>query len=442
MAKRSTVLAASVAAAAVVVGGAATVLSRAGDDGGGRTVVTVNLWDEGVAPAYERSFEVFEARTEDIDVQVEVTPWDSYWDDLLVDVGGGTAADVFWLNSAFTRYADNGNLVDVSTVFDDDAVAGWDPAVVEQYTRDGVLWGVPQLSDGGKAVLYNKDLLAAAGLSEDDLVGLTWDPAGTDDTLLPVLQKLTLDGAGRTANDPAFDPATVAQFGYNAGYDLDAIVLNYIGSNGGGWRSEQEFTFAETAAADAIRYVIDLVTTAHVAPSAADTNENGSFSKEQFLAGRLALFQTGLYNLAEVSDTATFDWGVAPVPAGPAGARTVTNGIVAAGNAHSEHPEETARVLRWLGSAEGSEAIGASGSAVPAVIAAQEAYHTVWAEKGIDVAPFFDVGTFTLPNLDSTRTTEAQAELEPILKEVFLGRIDVGDGVRRAQDAANAALQE
>ncbi len=41
---------------------------------------------------------------------------------------------------------------------------------------------------------------------------------------------------------------------------------------------------------------MDLINKEHVAPSAADTNDNGDFSRDQFLQGKIALFQSGAYN--------------------------------------------------------------------------------------------------------------------------------------------------
>ena len=35
--------------------------------------------------------------------------------------------------------------------------------MVDQFTRNGTLWGVPQLTDAGIAVYFNADLLDAGG---------------------------------------------------------------------------------------------------------------------------------------------------------------------------------------------------------------------------------------------------------------------------------------
>jgi multiple sugar transport system substrate-binding protein len=440
MAKKSTVVAAIVAGAIVVGAGAALLIPRLAGSGSEATV-TVKLWDEAVAAAYEESFAAFTEQNPDIKVEIVLDPWATYWDNLVTDVAGGTAADIFWLNSAFTAYADNGDLIDIGAELGTPA-GDWDQAVVDQYTRNGSLWGVPQLADGGKAVIYNADLLADAGLAPEDLEGLAWSPNGTGDTFLPVLQRLTKDSAGVRADEAGFDGSDLAQYGYNAGWDLDAIVFNYVGSNGGTWRTEDEFQFAEPAAAAGIRYAVELVTVHNVAPSAADTNEDGEFSRGQFLQGNLALFETGLYNLKTITDEATFEWGVAPIPAGPEGARSVTNGIIAAGNAASKQKAATIKVLEWLGSAEGSAAIGATGSALPAVVGARDGYTEFWAAQGVDAAPFFAGETFTLPTLKSTHGQEAEAEFTPIFKSIFLGDTEIDAGLADAQAKANQALAD
>ncbi|MFP3670653.1 hypothetical protein SB717_36830, partial [Priestia sp. SIMBA_032] len=82
--------------------------------------------------------------------------------------------------------------------------------------------------------------------------------------------------------------------------DLNAIYINYLGSNGAALQKGNRFVFDSSQGVQAFQYVVDLIEKYHVAPSAADTNTNGDFSRDQFTQGRLALFQTGSYNLANV----------------------------------------------------------------------------------------------------------------------------------------------
>ena len=71
------------------------------------------------------------------------------------------------------------------------------------------------------------------------------------------------------------------------------------------------FAFDNPGAITAFRYLVGLINRDHVAPPASDTNDNGDFSRNQFLQGRMAMFQSGTYNLAAVADRARFRWGVA-----------------------------------------------------------------------------------------------------------------------------------
>jgi multiple sugar transport system substrate-binding protein len=417
----------------------------ASPDRNGRSTVTVRVWDEAVAAGYEKSFATFEGDNPTIDVDVEVVPYADYAAGLDADVEAGTAPDVYWLNSAaYADRAEAGDLLDVDQVLGDSARRAWSPAVTEQYTLDGHLWGVPQLSDGGIALYYNADLLAAAGIDPAALDDLTWVPDGGEgDTLLPVLEQLTRDAQGRTAADPAFDGSPV-QYGYNAGQDLQAIWLDYLGSNGASLEDATgtSFELDTPEAQAAFRYLVDLVQQHRVAPPASLTNDDPDASRELFTSGRMALFQSGLYSLAPVAADSDFTWGVARMPAGPEGRVSVSNGIVAAGNAQTGHLDATARVLAWLGSTDGSEYIGADGAAVPAVIGAQEAYYDHWAEQGVDVSPFFDAvesGT-TIP-APTGIWGDAQPLVDPVLDEMFLGTTTVEEALARAQQLATATLE-
>jgi multiple sugar transport system substrate-binding protein len=446
MAKRSTIIAAGAAAVLLVITGAVAALNlSASESSSDATTVTVRLWDDQVAAAYEKSFAAFERGNADIQVDVELVPYDDYFEKLRTDVAGDGASDIFWVDGgSYPAYADAGALLNITTAIPADVQAGWTPSVVAQYTRDATLWGVPQLADPGIAVYYNADLLRDAGLSPADVSALTWDPTGDNDTLTPVLQKLTKDYNGNTADSAAFDGSNLSQYGYNAGYDLQAMVLNYLASGGAQFQDESnQYAFASDAGIASFQYLVDLMNKWHVSPSAADTNTNGDFSREQFLQGKMALFQSGVYNLANVSAGANFDWGVVTLPSGPAGAISGVDGIAAAGNAASEHPAETQRVLEWLGSAAGSEFIGASGAASPAVVAAQPAYAAYWAAEKVDISPFYDVlAAGTAPAPRGAGWPAAENAMRPLLDEVFLGRTSVDHGVRAAQKAANATLSE
>ncbi|OBA79683.1 sugar ABC transporter substrate-binding protein [Mycobacterium sp. 1164966.3] len=432
----STLVAAALILVAALLATTAVLLGRSGEPSSGRIVVTVRLWSDQIAAAYRESFAAFTRAHPNVEVRVNLVSYSTYFNTLRTDVAGGSADDIFWVSNAyFAAYADSGRLMKV------DIAADWEPSVVNQFTRGGALWGVPQLTDAGIALFYNADLLAAAGVDPTQLNDLRWNRNG-DDTLRPMLARLTVDADGHAAGTPAFDAGRVRQWGYNAGNDAQAIYLNYIGSAGGVFQRGDQFAFDNPAAVQAFRYLVGLINDDHVAPPASDTNANGDFSRNQFLAGRMALFQSGTYNLAPVASDARFRWGVAMLPVGPKGRVSVTNGIAVAGNSASKHPDAVRQVLAWMGSRAGNEYVARHGAAIPAVRSAQRVYFDYWAAKGVDVTPFFSV--LDGPRIGAPGGAGFAAgfqALQPYFDEMFLGRGDVAALLRQAQAAANTAAQ-
>ncbi|MET0888303.1 MAG: sugar ABC transporter substrate-binding protein, partial [Mycetocola sp.] len=407
-----------------------------------QTILSFRLWDETVAEAYEGSLAAFEKKNPDIDVDVTVVEWADYWTDLRTDIAGKTMDDVFWLNnSSFGAYADAGKLVDINALFGDEAAGAWEDSVVAQFTRDDTLWGVPQLYDAGIAVYYNTAMLEAAGISPADLESLVWSPDESADTYLPAARALTLDAAGVSAAAPEFD-GTPVQYGTNLAYDTQAIMLPFIGSNGGVFQEGDAFAFSDPKTVLAFEYLVNAINTAKVAPPAEETNANGDFSRDAFLEGRMAMFQSGLYNLKNVADGADFEWGVASMPSGPAGRVSVTNGVVVAGNAESEKQVAIGKLLTWLGSEEANSYLGATGAAVPAVTAAQQAYFDFWKTEGVSVQPFFDVvhGEKSIPAPRGANYLKGFEEFDPIFQDIFTGAVEPAAGLKRAEGAANSAI--
>jgi multiple sugar transport system substrate-binding protein len=443
--RSSTLVAAALALVAMLLAATAALLNYSGEPHGNKIVVTVRIWGSPIAAAYRESFDAFSRAHPDIEVRTRTVAYSSYFNTLRTDVAGGSADDIFWLSNAyFAAYADDGRLMDIGKTLGPEAASGWEPAVVHQFTRGRVLWGVPQLTDGGIAVYYNADLLAAAGIDPAQLNSLRWSPGDQDakDTLRPLLARLTVDADGNAAGTPGFDGGRVRQWGYNAANDAQAIYLPYIGSAGGVFQRGDEFAFDNPGAIEAFRYLVGLINNDHVAPPASDTNDNGDFSRNQFLAGRMALFQSGTYNLASVALDATFHWGVAMLPSGPVGRVSVTNGIAAAGNTATKHPDAVRQVLAWMGSSAGNAYLGRDGAAIPAVLKAQPVYFDYWAAKGVDVTPFFSVlDGPRIPAPGGAGFAAGSTALQGYFDEMFLGRGDVAETLRKAQAAANAAAR-
>lgn len=413
-----------------------------GSDGGGGSngTLTFRLWDELAQPAYEESFAAFTEQS-GWQVNIDLVAWGDYWTRLPLDVASGDAADVYWMNSAnYVLYKDSGDLLDINEVLPD-AADQWEDSVVELYSRDGGLWGVPQLWDS-IALFYNKQLVEEAGV---DPSALEFDPSADTDSLREAATKLTLDGEGRHPGEDGFDADGRSQFGFNSQADRQAIIGPFLASNGAQWQQDDAYVFASEEGIAAFQYMADLVNVDQVAPSAADTNENGDFSRDLFTQGKLGLFQSGPYNLGNIFDGVadSFEWAIAPPVAGPEGAKSLVHGVVAVGNAKApeDKQEGIKALLEWLGSAEGQRPLAEQGVAFPGHKEAQDAFISFWDEKGVDVSVFVEAAKNPAEADTGARANAGLTAAIPIFQEVFIGRLPASEGIPQAQEEGNAAME-
>ena len=412
-----------------------------GSSGGDKGTLTFRLWDENAVAAYEESFAAFTEQS-GWNVKIDVVPWADYWTRLPLDVASGDAADVYWMNSAnYVLYKDSGDLLDINEVVPDGA-SQWEKAVVDLYSRDGGLWGVPQIWDS-IAVFYNKALVEEAGV---DPSALAFDPAADTDSLRDAGRKLTVDGEGRHPGEDGFDVDSRAQFGFNSQADRQAIIGPMLASNGAQWQDEDVYTFASPEGIEAFQYMADLINVENIAPSAADTNENGDFTRDLFTQGKLALFQSGPYNLLPVSDGVadSFEWALAAPVAGPDGAKSLVHGVVAVGNAKADDEQQAgiAELLTWLGSKDGQLPLAEQGVSFPGHVDAQDAYIEFWKGKGVDVSVFVEAAKNPAEADTGARANAGLTAAMPIFQEVFIGRLSAADGIPQAQEEGNAAMAE
>ena len=489
--------------AAAVAGSAlalAACTTEAGDAGlaaptdDGSSSVTLRVWDAAAARAYAESFDAFMTEQPDIRVEVEVVPRAEYWDRVESDLAAGEMADLFWADGAgYARYAEEGALVDVGAALGDEHDE-WVGAVTDLFSRDGTVWGVPQLWDP-VALYYDEEMVGSAGV---DVEELAWSPDGTttgagesgtdgddaaedvaaqdddsagedpaqdddsagedpaqdgdaagedqtadaepaaaDDTLLDAARALTTDSSGRRADEDGFNPAAPATYGFDAQGDLLAVAGSFLAQNDAALMAEGEFAFATERGEQTFGYLVDMVTQHRTAPPVV---AGGPSAVDLFTAGRLALLQSGATDLRTVAESARGPWALAPLVAGPEGRVAVVDGVAAVGNAATEDEGAAVAVLRWLGSADGQAALAGQGVAPPAAVGATDAFVEHWSDQGVDVRPFFEVDA-AVPAPSGPRIRAGLAALTPVLGEMYVGLAPVPAALVRAQDAANTAME-
>ena len=114
-------------------------------DGGGKSSgkkenITVGIWSEEQRPTTQALIDAYEKENENIDISIQLTPYKGgeYWTKLEASATGGTAPDVFWMNTLHAEnYKEGGILADLSDYIDKsdlDLEKDFPEALVESYT--------------------------------------------------------------------------------------------------------------------------------------------------------------------------------------------------------------------------------------------------------------------------------------------------------------------
>ena len=80
-----------------------------------KTEITYAIWDQIQQPGMKELADEFMKENKNINVKVQVIPWDQYWTKLEASANGQTLPDVFWMHgSEADRYMKAGTLLDIS----------------------------------------------------------------------------------------------------------------------------------------------------------------------------------------------------------------------------------------------------------------------------------------------------------------------------------------
>jgi multiple sugar transport system substrate-binding protein len=301
---------------------------------GPEATITYSIWgDPTEIKSQQAIVDAFHAANPKITVKVTVSDWDPYWDKLLTSVSGGDAPDVFAMDGPlFPDYQSRDVLLDLKPFIDRD---GYDlgqladQAVADFTTPDGQ-FGLPR-DLNVVALYYNKKMFDTAGIPYPDE---TWDWA----KLTSVAKQLTLKGSN----------GKVSQWGfYTETTDMENYWSELVWQNGGDIISADHKTslVASDQAAGGIQFLQDLIWKDKVMPDAAITDALG----DAFEQGQAAMEANGSW-LVATHLAAGLDFGIAPLPKGPAGQATSINPTGAVVYKGTKNPDAAWAFVKYLAS--------------------------------------------------------------------------------------------
>lgn len=296
--------------------------------------VTLKVWSidgndrPGIADTFSKEFD---DANDDIVVEYRYIPFDELVNETLRAFATGNAPDIVSFdNPDFALFSSRGAMLDITDrVANSEIISGADyfAGPLNSVTWDGKLFGLPKYTDT-IGIFYNKDKLAAAGLSE---------PPTTWAQVAEYAEKLT---------DPANNVYGIT-FSARAGEEGTFQFLPIIQMSGG--NADKVNTEGAAEVLDLWKKMIDNGWASRDVLTLGQWDSTGTFN-----SGNAAMAISGPWEIDRMVEDAQFDWGVALLPTiTEGGARSSALGGFNWGiMSTTQHPDEAFRLLEYYVSQE------------------------------------------------------------------------------------------
>lgn len=293
----------------------------------------------------------FTVENPDIVVKYEPITGD-YWQQLKTSIASGVEPDVYYMDIfQFPAFVKDEVLLPIDDLMAATGMnrADFIPSLVDAFSADGVTYGIPK-DFNTLGLFYNKDLFAAAGITEptDDW---TWD---------------NLKAAAEALSDPANNV-----FGLGVPADPGRFPI-FVFQNGGMIMTED---FSDTlldseAAVGAATYYTDFRKNQSGA-TPADLGEG--WQGTVFGKGQFAMVYEGGWLIPYLKQQfPNINYGVVTPPAGAEGEGNLIFTVSYVISRNSQNPEAAMRVINYLTSEAAQTKVLESGFALPSRVSMQE----------------------------------------------------------------------
>lgn len=410
--------------------------------------LTYGLWDTNQLPAYEQCAADFTAANPNIEVEIQQAGWGDYWTQLQTDMVAGSAPDVFTNHLAkYPEFAAKEQIIDIQPLVDEDGIDtdAYLGALAELWTRDGKRFGLPKDFDT-IAVVYNQDMLDAAGVTVEELNNATWNPTDGG-SFQEIMAKLTLDENGNNALSPDFDADNVVQYGLTMSYDDGGGAYgqtqwsHFAYSNGfqfiDGLYAEEYF-YDDPALIETLNWYQNMMIDESLAAPFENVASLGG--QTLFTSGQAAMTTDGSWMIGFYNDSSDFEVGFARLPEGPEGRKSMFNGLADSIWVGTEHPDEAWELVKYLASADCANTVGDFGVVLPAQQEAVDRALESFGDKDIDVSAFTDLATdenstFLFPVTDNA--SEISEIMNEVMQSIWLGDAEPADILPEANEEVN-----
>jgi multiple sugar transport system substrate-binding protein len=406
-----------------------------GDSGGsggsgGSSTIDYWLWDANQQPAYQKCADAFHVKNPNLTVKITQRGWDDYWSTLTTGFQSNTAPDVFTDHlSKYPEFVKDKVILPLDGVVPDINASQYAKGLAELWVaQDGKRYGLPKDWDT-VALFYNKKMAKDAGISDDEMANLTWNPSDGG-TYEKVIAKLTVDKNGKHGDEPGFDKSKVAVYGLGlpgSGAGNGQTEWSYF-TETTGWNHTDKnpwgthYNYDDPKFQQAIAWWKGLIDKGYMPPLEQTV---GASMNDNFGAGKSAINANGSWMIGSYTGYEGLDLGIAPTPVGPSGKRaSMFNGLADSIFAGTDNKEAAGKWVGFLGSEECQKIVGQAAVVFPAIPAAVEEAKAAFKTKGVDVTSFTeqvdDGTTFLFPITD--HAADITAIMQPAMDGVIGGK--------------------
>jgi len=280
----------------------------------------------------------FNASQDRIEVELQLAAGNTlqHAEEIQVRTASGVAPDIFDVHPAqFYQFMADGLFLDLTPALERDPafnLSDFHPSVLESVKLNGKIFALPQRISM-YVLLYNKDMVAAAGVPAPSA---SWSDAAWNWD--------AMRSAGRFLRADTDGDGTMDRFGTAISTGVHQKFLPFIWQAGGRLFDPDytQLTLDRPEGLEAIEYV-------------RTGYEEGVFTTggiAQLVNGQVAMTVEIPPTMVQLRENASFEWEVAALPMGPAGAATTMQPVPYGVAATTKHPEEALEFFKYLHSTE------------------------------------------------------------------------------------------
>ena len=301
--------------------------------------VVLKYWNGFTGPdgaALEALVKQFNDSHPNIEVQMDIMPWDSLFQKLLTSMTVGGEPDL----AAFSfrnmpEYAKAGVLMPLDDLYGPSGIdpQTLPPAYLDIIKYDGKYYGAP-MNFATLMMYYNKDLFKAAGLDPEN-------PPKTWEEWTAAVEKLTKDENGDGKPE---------QYGLVlADHETIPMWPILVWGNGGKYISDDgaKSMLDDPKTIEAFQLWGEMVAKQGISP----VGLTGGEADKLFETGKAAMEMNGPWMTGGYTK-AGLNYDVAPIPAGPGGQVTLADAVVMVVNKNTKHKEAAYEFIKFWNSKE------------------------------------------------------------------------------------------